>query len=224
MTAVADPVCLVGPADVPAPAPLPSPYARWVKPAIDGVAALALLVVLLPVLAAVALAVRLGVGRPVIFRQERIGLGGRRFTVFKFRTMLDEPPAGAVVRRCEGCRSICHKCPNDPCHTRVGRVLRRFSLDELPQLVNVLRGEMSLVGPRPELPDIVAGYDAWQHRRHAVRPGLTGLWQVTQRSSQVPMHEATGPDIEYVERISLRTDLAILARTLPSVLGRHHGS
>src|SRR5207253_1548410 len=116
--------------------------------------------------------VRIDLGPGVFFRQRRIGLRGREFTVLKFRTMLHEPPVGAPTGPCP---EHGHKCPHDPRHTRMGRLLRKLSLDEIPQLLNVLRGEMSLVGPRPELPEIVARYEPWQHERHEVKPGLTGL-------------------------------------------------
>jgi lipopolysaccharide/colanic/teichoic acid biosynthesis glycosyltransferase len=105
----------------------------------------------------------------------------------------------------------------------VGRLLRKLSLDELPQLFNVLRGEMSLVGPRPELPHIVANYEPWLHQRHLVKPGMTGLWQVSQRQPGVLMHETGEADIEYVRRISLRTDLGILLRTVPAMLSSNAG-
>src|SRR5205807_7999289 len=116
-------------------------------------------------------------------------------------------------------RRRCHKTATDPRVTRIGRVLRALSIDELPQLVNVLRGDMSLVGPRPELVEIAAKYEPWQHARHAVKPGVTGLWQISERTT-TPMHEATAVDLEYVERLSFFTDCAILARTVPAVLLR----
>jgi lipopolysaccharide/colanic/teichoic acid biosynthesis glycosyltransferase len=112
-----------------------------------------------------------------------------------------------------------HKTPHDPRHTGLGRFLRRTSLDELPQLLNVLRGELSIVGPRPELPEVVAGYEPWQHARHWVRPGITGLWQVTQRGSGEPMHLHVATDLEYIERLSFVTDARILVRTVPAALG-----
>src|SRR5947209_4902151 len=150
-----------------------SGYQRWAKPAIDVTVAAGLFLVLLPVLAAVALAVRVSLGRGVLFRQERIGLRGRPFTIYKFRTMAsdrrgqDLPFVGQDRRRT-------HKHPNDPRHTALGRVLRKLSIDELPQLFNVLRGDMSLVGPRPELPNVVSRYEPWQHQRHVVKPAITG--------------------------------------------------
>ena len=192
------------------------PYQRFVKPLIDLSAAFVGLVLLLPVAAVVALIVRIDLGPGVLFRQRRVGLRGREFTVLKFRTMLHEPPTGA---RLGPCPDHGHKCPNDPRHTRIGKLFRKLSLDEIPQLVNVLRGEMSLVGPRPELPEIVARYEPWQHERHQVKPGLTGLWQVTERGHGKLMWQATTPDVVYARTISLRNDLSILARTVPALLG-----
>jgi lipopolysaccharide/colanic/teichoic acid biosynthesis glycosyltransferase len=122
-------------------------------------------------------------------------------------------------RRRADCRRRNHKSPHDPRHTRLGRFLRRTSLDELPQLINVVRGELSLVGPRPELPEVVARYEPWQHARHWVKPGITGLWQVTHRSSGEPMHLHVDTDLRYVDKLSVATDLLILARTLPAILG-----
>jgi lipopolysaccharide/colanic/teichoic acid biosynthesis glycosyltransferase len=112
-----------------------------------------------------------------------------------------------------------HKTVHDPRHTQFGRTLRALSLDELPQLFNVLRGELSLVGPRPELPEVVASYLPWQHARHEVKPGVTGLWQITDRSDHSPMHEHVDTDLRYIEQLSLRTDLRILVMTPLTLLG-----
>ncbi|MEW6476171.1 MAG: sugar transferase [Actinomycetota bacterium] len=195
-------------------------YARYVKPAIDKLLAASALLALTPVGAAVAIIVRIDLGPGVLFRQRRVGLGGKEFTVLKFRTMLHEAPAGA---RSGPCLEHGHKCPNDPRHTRMGKLLRKLSLDEIPQLVNVLRGEMSLVGPRPELPEIVARYEPWQHERHDVKPGLTGLWQVTERGNGKLMWQSTTPDVVYARTVSLRTDVSILVRTVPALLGKNRG-
>jgi lipopolysaccharide/colanic/teichoic acid biosynthesis glycosyltransferase len=115
-----------------------------------------------------------------------------------------------------------HKHPNDPRLTVLGRFLRKWSLDELPQLWNVVRGDMSIVGPRPELTEIVSGYEPWQHDRHRVKPGLTGLWQVRARGDG-PMHERTDLDVNYAARVLFRTDFKILLLTVPTVLGRRTG-
>jgi lipopolysaccharide/colanic/teichoic acid biosynthesis glycosyltransferase len=194
-------------------------YERFMKPAFDRVGAVVMLLLLTPLLAAIAVAIRITMGRGVIFKQKRIGKDERLFTVYKFRTMRPD-------RRCSVCppmngqeRRRTHKSPYHPLVTPVGRVLRQLSLDELPQLWNVVRGDMSLVGPRPELPWIVDRYEAWQHRRHEVKPGLTGLWQVTTRGNGV-MHDRTDVDLEYLDRISLRTDVWLMLRTIPVMVGR----
>jgi lipopolysaccharide/colanic/teichoic acid biosynthesis glycosyltransferase len=126
-------------------------------------------------------------------------------------------------RESEGRRRT-HKTDSDPRHTRLGRFLRRTSLDELPQLLNVLRGELSLVGPRPELPEVVDRYESWQHARHGVKPGITGLWQVTDRANGEPMHLHVRRDLEYIQRLSVGTDLMILALTVPAALGVDRGN
>jgi lipopolysaccharide/colanic/teichoic acid biosynthesis glycosyltransferase len=197
-------------------------YERLVKPAVDRAVAIALLLVTLPVLVLVALAVRARMGRGVIFRQERVGRDGRRFTVLKFRTMAHDrrrrvAPAPTPDRR------KTHKHEHDPRLTPLGRFLRKWSLDELPQLWNVARGDMSLIGPRPELVSIVDRYETWQHGRHRVKPGLTGLWQVTARG-EGPMHENTHLDLAYAERVSFRNDCRIVLLTIPALLlGRRTG-
>lgn len=203
----------------------PSRYERWVKPAIDVTGAMLLLVVLAPVMLLVAVGVRRSLGRGVLYRQVRIGQDGTPFTMFKFRSMIadrrlrDEPPASFDGRD----RRRTHKHPSDPRVTPFGDFIRRYSLDELPQLFNVLRGELSLVGPRPELAEIVAGYEPWQHRRHEVKPGLTGLWQVTERDREGRMHLCVQTDLEYIDRVSLVEDLRILVQTVPAVLGAEPG-
>jgi lipopolysaccharide/colanic/teichoic acid biosynthesis glycosyltransferase len=192
-------------------------YARLVKPACDRVVALVLVLVTLPLTAAVALAVRISMGSPVLFRQPRVGRGGVPFTVLKFRTM--RPDRRARARPVVEDRRVTHKSERDPRHTSVGRVLRAWSLDELPQLWNVVRGDMSLIGPRPELVEVVERYAPWQHQRHLVRPGITGLWQVSRRGDGL-MHLHTDVDLEYVAGLSARHDLGILVRTLPAALAR----
>lgn len=193
-------------------------YARFGKRLIDLLGALVLLLIVAPVILFVALAVRAKLGSPVIFRQRRVGRDGKVFTLYKFRSM-------APDRRVRGDgyvgidRRRTHKSANDPRLGPFGAALRKWSLDELPQLVNVILGQMSLVGPRPELVELVDRYEPWQHLRHQVRPGLTGLWQVEERASG-PMHEHTDTDLVYVKRISLLTDLGLLVRTLPALLSR----
>jgi exopolysaccharide biosynthesis polyprenyl glycosylphosphotransferase len=175
------------------------------------------LVLLSPVLAAIAIAIRLDSPGPALFRQERVGQHNRRFTMLKYRTMyLDaEQRAREVAVQTTG--GLVHKRRDDPRITRVGRFLRRTSLDELPQLINVARGDMSVVGPRPELPWIVEKYRAWQYRRLLVPQGITGWWQVHGRSDRV-LHLHTQDDIYYVRNFSLWLDIKILLLTIRSVL------
>lgn len=186
----------------------------------DWVLAAAITIVLLPVLATVALLVRVTSRGPVLYRQERIGKDGQRFRIFKFRTMV----AGADKRLAEvladqGIDSVgmFYKPKNDPRVTPLGRVLRKYSLDEIPQLFNVLAGDMALVGPRPQIDAEVAQYDRTAHRRLRVKPGLTGLWQVSGRSTLAP-EDGIRLDINYVENWTLFGDLLILARTLKVIV------
>ena len=203
---------------VPAVEPADSVYVRFCKPVIDRVAAGVLLVCTLPLILVISATVLLALGRPVLYRQRRVGQGGEVFRVWKFRTML--PDRRVVDRPVIVDRRVCHKREDDPRHTRVGTVLRRWRLDELPQLVNILAGSMSLVGPRPELVEVVSRYQPWQHRRHAVKPGLTGLWQVSTPRYSGLMHENTHVDLDYIDRIGLRTDVRILLRTVRCILSR----
>lgn len=154
-------------------------------------------------------------GNPV-FLQRRVGKNGRLFTMWKFRTM-HQSSCNEIAMFVDENGLEHHKIKNDPRVTRFGALLRRTSLDELPQLVNVIAGHMSLVGPRPELPQIVASYEPWQHQRHLVSPGITGWWQVSGRSD-LPMHQNTELDIYYVERQSLKLDLTIIKKTIASVV------
>ncbi len=183
---------------------------RAVKRAVDAGAAAALLVVLSPLMAVVALAVRATSPGEAVFRQRRVGRGGRPFTMYKFRTMVRDAPASALGSYCYA---------DDPRITRLGRLLRATSLDELPQLVNVLRGDMSFVGPRPDLPHHVERYTPAQRRRLEVRPGITGWAQVNGRNG-IPWEDRIALDLEYLERWSLGLDLAVLARTVAVVATR----
>lgn len=198
-----------------------SAYQRFVKPVIDRVGGIVLSVVTLPILAVVIPLIWWKLGRPAIFKQQRVGLNGEEFTVYKLRTMLPDRRQRSMAFDGED-RRVNHKSPDDPRHVPLGRFLRKWSLDELPQFWNVALGDMSLVGPRPELPHVVARYEDWQHRRHEVKPGITGLWQVSERGD-IPMHEATAVDIDYVEAVSLTADLRILALTIPAALGSQKG-
>jgi lipopolysaccharide/colanic/teichoic acid biosynthesis glycosyltransferase len=178
-----------------------------------------LLILLLgPVFAAVALAVRLNSSGPVLHRQTRIGRGGRPFTMTKFRTMVvDADRMRHRLAEANEKDGRMFKIRHDPRITRVGRVLRRCSLDELPQLFNVVQGDMSLVGPRPPLPDEVAGYDEVELRRLAVKPGLTGLWQISGRSD-LSWDETVTLDLRYVDNWSPSVDVGVLFRTVRAVV------
>jgi len=195
-----------------------SRYERIIKPAVDLVGGLALFVLFLPLMLLTALAIMISLGRPVMYKQERIGRNGRLFQLYKFRTMIPDRRRGLNHYRGPERRRT-HKSPNDPRVTGVCKVVRALRFDELPQLWNVIRGEMSLVGPRPELPDIVATYEHWQHKRHAVKPGLTGLWQVSALNG-APMHQCTDVDLRYIGEISLLADVSILLRTPSAMISR----
>ena len=200
-------------------APQAGPYDRYGKRVLDLVISVVAMVVLAPMLLLVTVLVALSLGRPVLFRQARVGRDGEIFTVMKFRTMRHDRRSNQRVAWAGVERRLNHKTPHDPRHTAVGRVLRMLSLDELPQLWNVVRGDMSIVGPRPELVHVVDSYQHWQHQRHQVRPGLTGLWQISSRGS-TPMHEATHLDLHYIAQLSLTADLKILLKTPAAVLRR----
>jgi len=197
---------------------------RWLKAMLDrGLATLALLL-LSPLLVAVAVIIRLTSHGPALFRQTRVGEQGKPFTLLKFRSMYSgaEDQLTRLREQNYNRDGLLFKLPQDPRVTPVGRFLRRFSIDELPQLLNVLVGQMSLVGPRPPLPDEVSQYGGDVGRRLLVRPGLTGLWQVSGRS-ELTWEQAVRLDLEYVENWSLSLDLAILCRTLSAVV-RSHGA
>ncbi len=176
------------------------------------------LLIALPIVAIAALLIRLTDGAPVLFVQRRVGRDGAQFLMFKLRTMVvDAHALEREMKQGDGTLRHPQKTENDPRVTRLGRLLRRYSIDELPQLFNVLKGDMSLVGPRPELPELVRQYEAWQLPRLSVPQGITGWWQITGRGDQ-PMHLNTEADLFYVENSSLWLDLRILLRTLGVVL------
>jgi exopolysaccharide biosynthesis polyprenyl glycosylphosphotransferase len=191
-----------------------------VKRAMDIGGALVGLVVLSPLLLATALAVRLRDGPPVLFRQTRVGHNGRPFTIWKFRTMVpDAEERYEEVAAFSDTKGAAFKMLEDPRVTSTGALLRRTSLDELPQLWNVLKGDMSVIGPRPAPPREVAGYDIWHRRRLSMKPGITGLWQVESRLD-VHFDDRAQLDLVYIDRWSLLLDLKILLKTVPVVLGR----
>jgi lipopolysaccharide/colanic/teichoic acid biosynthesis glycosyltransferase len=178
-----------------------------VKRAVDVALSAALLVLFSPLLAAIGAAVKATSPGEAVFRQRRMGRGGRPFTIYKFRTMVRDAPRSPLGTYCYA---------DDPRVTPLGRLLRATSLDELPQLVNVLKGDMSFVGPRPDLPHHVERYTAAQRRRLAMRPGITGWAQVNGRNG-IPWDRRIALDVEYVDRWSLKLDAAIVARTVAVV-------
>lgn len=222
LTDVAGPRIVVSPVNglplVHVAAPSFSGPKHVLKSIVDWFSAFVLTVLLAPLLIVVAVLVKLTSKGPIFFRQERVGLDHETFHIYKFRTMcadaeshLDEVLDGNV--------GLFYKRKDDPRITRVGRTLRRYSIDELPQLLNVMRGEMSLVGPRPQIDREVALYDQTAVRRLLVKPGLTGLWQVSGRSELTP-EEGIRMDVFYVENWTLFGDFIILARTLRAILGK----
>jgi lipopolysaccharide/colanic/teichoic acid biosynthesis glycosyltransferase len=199
---------------------LPAPLASRSKRAFDVVFGSAILIVALPVVAVIAVAIRATSPGPVLFRQRRVGVDGKPFTLLKFRTMHDgvsEEMHEAFVAAMVASSALtagagAFKIQEDPRVTGIGRWLRRLSLDEVPQLINVLRGEMSIVGPRPPLAYEVRRYEPWQRERLSVRPGLTGLWQVSGRN-RLTYVEMCHVDVDYIRGWSFLGDLAIVART-----------
>jgi lipopolysaccharide/colanic/teichoic acid biosynthesis glycosyltransferase len=171
----------------------------------------------MPALALVALAIKLDSRGPVLFRQERIGKHGRRFVMFKFRTMHVDAERRKAALAAAGDLGLRFKLKRDPRITRVGAYLRRYSIDELPQLFNVLAGDMAVIGPRPPLWDEVVKYDAQAMRRLEVTQGLTCLWQIGGRSD-LPFAEQVKLDIDYIDRARPIDEISILARTIPAVL------
>jgi exopolysaccharide biosynthesis polyprenyl glycosylphosphotransferase len=194
----------------------------WIKRMVDMLGAGLGLLAISPLLTLMAIAVKLDSRGPIFFAQERVGQGGRTFRMMKFRTMrvgADAEKAKLAHLNTSGDARL-FKIPNDPRVTRVGAVLRKWSLDELPQLFNVLRGEMSLVGPRPFFESDLANYREHHFGRLGALPGITGLWQVSGRSSITDFEEVVRLDCEYIHRWSLWLDLEILLKTLPAVLRR----
>jgi lipopolysaccharide/colanic/teichoic acid biosynthesis glycosyltransferase len=190
---------------------------RAAKRSLDLAGALLALPLAAPLMAAIAVAIKLDSRGPALFRQVRIGQKGQPFTIYKFRSMVDGAEhALAPLVDVDALAQPAFKIRLDPRVTRVGRFIRRWSLDELPQLVNVLRGEMSLVGPRPEEARLVARYTDDQRRRLAVKPGLTGPMQINGRGD-LAFDDRLRLELDYIDNYSLGRDLAILARTLPAV-------
>jgi len=188
------------------------------KRALDVAVSMLILVLTAPVLLIAALAIRLTSPGSILFKQERIGLNGRIFTLYKFRTMIEDAHErrGEVTHLNEMTGPV-FKAKDDPRVTAVGRWMRRFSLDEIPQLWNVLKGDMSLVGPRPPIPEEVASYHRWHRRRLSMKPGLTCLWQISGRN-QIDFDRWMQMDLQYIDNWSPSLDLKILLRTIPAVL------
>ncbi len=191
---------------------------RRLRRLFDLVVATAAIVFLMPVWLVIAMAVKTTSRGPILYQQTRVGRGGEHFKMIKFRTMVK-----GADRMTDALIDLNHangplfKIPDDPRITRVGKVLRKYSLDEIPQLLNVLSGDMSLVGPRPPLPEEVSTYEDWHHERLTVTPGMTGLWQVSGRSD-LPFEEYVRLDLFYIENWSVSYDLFILAKTIPAIV------
>jgi lipopolysaccharide/colanic/teichoic acid biosynthesis glycosyltransferase len=184
-------------------------YRQIARRSFDALFAGLLLVAVLPILAAACVCILLEDGRPLLFKQLRAGRFERLFVIYKLRTMRLDDCSDAPKPR-DGA---------DPRVTKVGRILRKTSVDELPQLINVIRGEMTFVGPRPEMPLMIQTYERWQHMRHLVTPGLTCIWQTTNRS-EIPLHrpEATALDLDYIRNASPTLDGKLIAKTVLLVL------
>jgi len=200
--------------------PVLDPLQRFVKRVFDIAVSSVLLLGALPLLLAVALAIKIDSRGPVVFKQPRVGQSGQHFQMYKFRSMVADAEAQQAevdTRTIDG--KIVHKMRNDPRVTRIGGILRRLSIDELPQLVNVLKGDMSMVGPRPELPRLVEQYEPWQRKRFEVPQGITGWWQVTGRADNL-MHLNTQVDLDYIRNYSIWLDVRILWKTVRAVLAR----
>ena len=193
-------------------------FGLFIKSIFDFLFSFMVLLILSPLLLLISLIIKLDSQGPVFFRQTRVGLRGRRFTVLKFRTMVKD--AEKQIEHLKDRNEMdgpVFKIAKDPRITRVGRFLRKSSMDELPQFFNVLRGDMSIVGPRPPLPKEVKQYERWQHRRLSMKPGLTCIWQVSGRNS-IPFEEWMKMDMEYIDNWSLKLDFIILIKTVRTVL------
>jgi exopolysaccharide biosynthesis polyprenyl glycosylphosphotransferase len=192
-------------------------FALGVKRAMDLVIAWGAVLVGLPVWAMIGVGIKLDSKGPMFFCQERCGLNGRRFTMYKFRSMVADAEARLPeVASLNELKGPVFKARNDPRVTRVGRILRRCSLDEIPQLLNVIKGDMSVVGPRPPLAVEVDKYERWQRRRLSMKPGLTCLWAIRGRTL-IPFEQWMEMDLEYIDNWSLGLDLEILVKTVPAV-------
>lgn len=191
---------------------------RIVKRLMDIILATIALLLIAPVLIAVALLIKMESRGPVLFKQRRVGQGGKLFHIYKFRSMVVNAEAlQSTVNTTTADGKTLHKHKDDSRVTRIGKFLRKTSVDELPQLFNILLGDMSIVGPRPELPWLVEQYETWQRERFLVPQGLTGWWQVTGRSEK-PCHLSTEDDLHYIHHYSLWLDIKIMLMTIPAAL------
>jgi exopolysaccharide biosynthesis polyprenyl glycosylphosphotransferase len=194
-----------------------SPAVSAFRRVLDLVLSCSLLVILFPIFVVLSVLVKLDSHGPVLFKQYRVGEGGKLFWFYKFRSMvIDAEARRAALEAMTEASGPLFKMKNDPRITRCGRWMRKYSIDELPQLINVIKGDMSLVGPRPALPAEVEQYDDFQRGRLAVKPGITGLWQVSGRSD-LSFEQSVALDIDYIDRQSLWLDFQILLRTFGAV-------
>ena len=191
-------------------------YVSYVKPVIDRLGGLIALIVCIPLYIVIGLAIWVTMDSPVFLAQERVGRHGRVFRLWKFRTMEPDRRTNQLHWVGEDRRKT-HKSAEDPRITGLGRWLRATRLDELPQFFNVIQGDLSLVGPRPELLSVVEEYEPWQHRRHAIKPGVTGLWQITDTGDAL-LRECTEMELAYLDDLSFSNDLRIVLRTIPAML------
>lgn len=201
-----------------------STYERCFKPVFDRVGGSAILLVGAPAIAGIAALIRVKLGKGVFYTQERVGRDGELFTIYKFRTMQPDRRERQVDLPPPQDRRVSHKTLGDPRHTRLGQMLRRFSLDELPQLFNVVRGDMSLVGPRPEVVSVAKERGYFDHPRHQVKPGMTGPYQVSDLRLSGDLQDGLELDAEYVESVSFRTDMKYLLKTITVMLDGATGS
>lgn len=194
-------------------------FQRAIKRLFDLALTVPLMLLLSPILALIAIAIKIEDGGPILYSSSRVGENGRIFTMYKFRSMVrNADRLQAQINQVDAQGRLIHKTADDPRVTRIGRFIRRASLDEFPQLFNVLKGDMSLIGPRPELPWLVEQYEKWQYKRLTVPQGLTGWWQVNGRSNNA-MHLSTQQDLYYIQNYSLRLELQILWLTIGAVFG-----
>jgi exopolysaccharide biosynthesis polyprenyl glycosylphosphotransferase len=184
---------------------------------LDFTISILVLLIISPVLLVIAILIKSD-GGPVFFSQKRVGLNGRQFYCYKFRTMVEnaESLQSSLITQNEQTGPV-FKIRNDPRVTKIGRFLRKTSLDEIPQFFNVLKGEMSVVGPRPPLPAEVTQYQRWQNRRLSMKPGITCIWQVSGRNS-IPFEQWMKMDMQYIDAWSLKLDVVILFRTIKTIL------